>query len=139
MARNQDTFKGVFLSNQASVAYYNFRYTNATIVPSSEVLFVTSFNVFFKKHSYFTRAVNNELNKYMSSGILYRWVSQFFDRKYLREAAKPPPRHHLPLSMHQMMGIFTIWWPIMVISSTVFLLELLSFRVAFLRSIFDVI
>lgn len=139
LARDQDTMKAAFLTQQASVAYYNYRNTNATVIPSRQVLFVTPFNIFFRKHSCLTRAINNEINKYLSSGILFHWVRRFFDRKYLLEAAKAPPSQHTPLGMRNVQGIFSLWFFMLMVSSLVFLLERLSRRVAFLCRVFNII
>lgn len=135
LIEQRNTFYGAFVTTESFLAAYNERHKNNTVQASPEVLFVVSITILFKKHSCLTAVVNEQLQKYTSSGLFSRWVKLFVDRSHLYR--KDEDKIHRPLQMLQVEGIFRVCGYLLGISIVVFGLELVAHRVQWLHDFFD--
>lgn len=130
----RNTFYGAFITTESFLAAYNKAHKNDTVQAAPEVLFVVSLTILFKKHSCLTPEVNDQIQRYTSTGLLSRWVDQFVDRSHLRR--KDEEKLHRPLELLQVEGIFRVCFYLLAVSVVVFGLELQAYRAQWLRDFF---
>lgn len=134
-----DSFSGAFLLSSAAIAAFNqINHMNGTISITKDRLFLLPVSIFFPKGSCLEPSFNEQLNKYISSGLLHNWLKIFIDMKYAREKKRESQESQPePMSMHQITGILIIMLVINGISVLVFILELLSNKFRMLQKIFE--
>lgn len=128
-----NTFYGAFITTESFLAAYNKNHTNDTVQASPEVLFVVSLTILFKKHSCLTSEVNDQVQRYTSTGLLSRWVDSFVDLRHLR---RKDEEVHRPLQLLQVEGIFRVCGYLLAASVVVFGLERQAYRVQWLGDFF---
>lgn len=129
-------FKNIYLRTKASIAFHN-RVHSKSITISDYSLFMFSIAIFTRKHSYLTHTIDNEILKYLANGIFDVWASKFVDIKYLtpQQIGKRPQK----LTMNELSGGYQIFILFLILSFFVFLLELLSTKIMFLRKFLNLL
>lgn len=135
---NRPTFRDAYLTTELTASYYNMRHKRRTVMISRERLFVVPFSIYLRKHSCLTPPINEQLNRYMVSGLLKNWLSNYYDESVMRITVDPGMQTDFqPLHLSQVAGAFQICGYMLVVSVTVLGLELLALRCRQLRLVFD--
>lgn len=133
------TYRDVYLTTELFVGFYNKQHMNHTVLLSHEKLFNLQFSIYFRKHSCLTAAMNTQIHLYQVSGLLNKWLTNFYDNAALRIGgdAKEQRGVHRPLYVGQVSGVFQICAYMLALSLVVLGLELLAQRSQHLRRLFD--
>lgn len=130
------TFNGVFVVAVDTMAAYNRKHRqNGTISMAKDRIFLLPVSIFFTRSSCLEPAFNDQLQKYISSGLFSSWTKQFIDHKYSKEIRKTSNEPE-KLSVHQITGILIILFAVYGISILVFIIELLSVKYHLIRRTF---
>lgn len=72
-----------------------------------EPLFNLNIVMFFRKNFYYKDAIDEKLDKLITSGLLKHWITEYVDTKYIeiKDDVKGPSN----LKLEHLFGIFSIW------------------------------
>lgn len=135
---HRPTYRDAYITLSMIAGFYNQRHIDQTVHVASERLFTVSMCMYFRKHSCITTAFNEQLENYVVNGLLKTWSQRFVDWETIRLATEEDRNdvHHRPLRMDEVMGVFQICALCLVMSSLVFVLEVLSVRSVLLARFF---
>ncbi|XP_059619127.1 uncharacterized protein LOC132263400 [Phlebotomus argentipes] len=134
---DNSSFKGAVISTEFTQSYLNQQLYRKGIryhsVRHETLLYPVS--IITQRYSHLLKSFDTELWKLIENGLISKWVSEFYDSKYVKP--QPDKGLHKPLTMEQVQGIFFIYFIMIGFSFLVFLLELLSQKCTFLRQFFN--
>lgn len=82
------------------------------------------------RQSCLAEVINKIVLVLRSNGIMDSWAKQFVDRSYLKERVISEPK---VLVLRQLFGAYELLITGLIMSFTAFMLELISFRIFFLK------
>ena len=129
-------FPGAMTSSMDLVLYNNAKTWGTHLLQfCKEILYSHQFVIYFQKNSYLVTAINEVIESLQTNGLISHWRSQTMNIKYL----KGPPKTKEPkkLEMEQMAGGIYLFCGGLIASFTVFLIELISIRINYVRNIFN--
>lgn len=132
--------------NYAAISIFDFAlYYAVEILPVGEVLQVLPINVnaqqisfYLTKHSYLVERFNNYILWFQQAGLLYKWKEwSNFEYRISKQRGKDTLNDAvLMVNLNQLIGFFLVMLLLYFISFVVFLLELMSQKVKWLKIIF---
>lgn len=135
------SFQGVYMSTSAAISEYNMRnFRKGHILMADDKVLLLPYSIFFRKHSCLVNAINWEINKYTSNGLISRWTSDLTHEKQIKEVIRNEQlQMQTPkkISLQQIRGVFIICALMYLISGVVFVMELLTVKFEFIRVLFD--
>lgn len=121
--------KHAYLRNKIYIDYFNFiNFKHGHYYPSTtDDIFLLPITIFVRKSSYFRKALNEEIEIYMASGLINHWIEVFAEKKN----ANLIKRNNEPkkLTVDELLGGFEICLIFLGISLVVFLFEIIIYRV----------
>lgn len=98
-----------------------------------EILYTHQYVVYFQKNSYLLNAANDVIEALQTNGIMSYWRSQTMNIKFLK--APPEPKEPRKLDLDQLMGGVYLFCVGLMAGIVVFVLELLSIKIYYLRHV----
>lgn len=128
-------FEGAFLATEATILNINRRDSTKTVMMTKKVLLIP-YTAYFQKHSPLTDEFNKQFMDLISAGLMKSWVNTFVDRARLKKSSR---REHTKLRLNQLVGAIQLCVCALCLGFFVLLLEIISPRYRFLRTILDFI
>ncbi|KAM7350853.1 uncharacterized protein ACRADG_009289 [Cochliomyia hominivorax] len=131
--------------NYAAISIYDFAlYYAIDILPVGEVLLIIPITVndqqisfYLAKHSYLVERFNDYILWFQQAGLLYKWKDwSYFDYRITKSSKKRSTSNEssvLMVNLNQLIGFYQVVLLLYFISFAIFLLELLSSRIKWLR------
>ncbi|CAG9797465.1 unnamed protein product [Chironomus riparius] len=116
-------YHGAFLTTTGHLAYRNMKvYPNHFHEFAPEVIYTLNIVLYMGFGSCLTQYFNEMLLKFLSSGLINKWTSEFIDRKYLK---RPVDDELKSLSLDQLEGAFQLLVCGLIIGFITFCFEVL--------------
>lgn len=114
--------------------------TTGVVSSTKDRMFLLPFCIFFRKHSCLNAPITTLINRYTSSGLLDHWTSKYFQERFVKvKTNQVDSQQPQRLNMKQLIGGFIISSLLLVVAVLVFLVELMSKKIVFLRKIFTML
>lgn len=128
-----DHFDGAYMTVTQILDYYNLlSYPNASILKTKQYVRLNPMMMYHRKCSCLVQAFDEQINAYISGGLIEFWGRHFKPSRNERISIKPTP-----LVIHQIIGIVTACACLICLSIIVFFFELMSMRNSTIKSILD--
>lgn len=129
------------MSTTAAISHYNLQnYRKGIILMAKDRMLLLPYGIYFRKHSCLVQAINREINKYTSSGLISAWTADLTHEKLIKEyihneqlQLQAPQK----LSMKQIQGVFIICMVMYLISGGILVIELLADKCKFIRVVVE--
>lgn len=116
------------------IALFNLHnYKQGNILQSEKRVFMLPLSIYFRKHSCLQRAFDRQIGKYTANGLISTWAKLFRPPKYKKTNKNPI----IQMSFGQVNGIFIISLILYAFSVIIFLFELASLKIKFIRKVLD--
>ena len=127
-------FLGAMTSSLDFVLHYNeLTWGSHLVMFCKEILYTHQYVIYFQKNSYLLNAANDVMEALQTNGLMSYWRSITMDIKFLK--GPPEPREPRKLDLDQLMGGVYLFCVGLMTGIMVFMLELLSIKVHFLKII----
>lgn len=128
-------FKGAMPTTLDFILDFNKHHRENFTEVLKEYLFVQSYCIYFRKNSYLVHRVNQIIGVLQTNGIISRWERQSIDHKYINRP--PVSKRPKTLNLDQVMGGICIYFIGLGIGFLVFVLEIVSLKIASFRNIYE--
>ncbi len=127
-------FKGAYLASKDSALYYNNEVRqNFTLKICKEILFNRQFGIYFQKNTFLREIFDEMLHKLLQHGFIEEWVSYYT----VSDFDDFPPKEPRQIKLKELFGVFKLFLFGVVLSFSVFCLELLSRKYWVLKRLFE--
>ncbi|XP_055325489.1 uncharacterized protein LOC129579433 [Sitodiplosis mosellana] len=129
-------FHGAFVTTNDIIGYHNLLYfKTGTIRPSKQRIFLLPLSIFMEKHSCLESIINQQIELFTSNGLIEKWSNVY--REKLIIARKRPRHQPKKLKLVEVSGAYIIMAYLYGVSLLLFIGEICSARVRYLRTLFD--
>lgn len=120
------SFKGVFLTSLAHLAYRNMKNYPEFFYYAPESVYTVNIVIYFQIDSCLKSAFDRVLGSLVCSGLINKWASTWIDRKYLQ----PPPNNNIQtLNLNQLKGAFELLIGGLILATIAFTFEIIFHKV----------
>lgn len=128
--KNPD-FHGSFVTTEDFIGWQN----SSAIRRSKERIFLLPLSMFMEKHSCLETTINHQIELLTSNGLIEKW-SNIYREKFMitRKRPKQPPKK---LRFGEVSGAYELCTFLYGMSTILFIGEIVSVKVRYLRKLFD--
>jgi hypothetical protein len=121
---SEDVKTSAFMTSLTDVLYRNQQTHKEFVLQiCKEQLMTVNIVMYFPKNSFLRDAFNKKLGELLTAGIVQYWVQKFADPRFLNVLTASSTQQKL--SIEKLSGVFNIWLIGLVISLSVFLIEVI--------------
>lgn len=131
--QKEHKFPGVTLLLRETISYHNRLHRHTAVIAwSKQRVMLLPLTLYFRKHSFYVWEFNRRIEYFIECGLINIWSKQYRETFLSkRDIGKEPKK----LSLIQIEGIFLIQCIFFGICLVVFIIELISLKIRFIRNI----
>lgn len=127
---------GTFVTTLDIIGYHNqLSYQTGMIRASKERLFLLPLSIFLPKHSCLEAIINTQIELFAMNGLIEKWSKIYRDK--LTIAQKRPRDPPKKLKLIEISGAYQLCAFLYGMSALIFIAEVVSVKVHYLRKLFD--
>lgn len=129
-------FHGTFVTTLDIIGYHNMRsFKTGMIRPSKQRIFLLPLSIFMEKHSCLEPIINHHVELFASNGLIEKWSNVYREKLIIaRKRPRQPPKK---LKLVEVSGAYQLCTFFYGVSAMLFIVEIISVRVRYLRRLFD--
>lgn len=129
-------FGGAYVTTLDYIGYHNMKFfKTGTIRPSDSRIFLLPLSIFMPKHSCLEVVINQQIELFTSNGLIEKWSSVY--RQKLFTSRKRPTQSPKKLKFVEVSGAYQLCTFLYGVSAMLFIGEIISVKVRYLRKLFD--
>lgn len=136
------SYEGVYLATTTAIYHYNMNnFRKGYILMTEDKVRKLPYVIFFPKHSCLEHTISVEINQYLANGLISIWTENLTHGKLIKKFIRSEQilmQTPKIISLNQMRGFFIICLIMYSMSIVIFILEILTLKYAFIRTVLDV-
>lgn len=129
-------FHGSYVTTRDVIGYHNqLFFQTGTLRPSKERILLLPLSIFVNKHSCLESIINHQIERFTSNGMIERWCN--FYQENLMIARKQTRQQPKKLKFIEISGALKLCIILYGVCTMLFITEVISVKVRYLRKLFD--